>query len=108
MRIHTRQMEGASRQEALRREGDEAVEDSERTVPTRYSTEDMILGDEIVNRLERRDEDVPIRFSEAELPPSRPCRGGSSSLAWKAVGGRREGASQECHSRALRHDLRGA
>ena len=102
------QMEGASKQEALRREGDEAVEDSERTVPTRYSTEDTNRADESPSECERRDGDVPIRFSEAELPPSRPCRGGSSSLALKAVGRRGEGASQECHSRALRHDLRGA
>ena len=94
--MHICQMEGASEHEALRREGEEAEEDIECTVSTRYSTEDMTLSDESANKLERRDEDVPIVFSEAELPPSRPCRGGSSSLALQAVGRRKEGASQGC------------
>ena len=95
MWIHTRQREGTSKQEALRREGDEAAEDSEGTVSIRYSTDGIGRRHEDASKRISRDGDAPIEFSEAELPPSRPCRGGSSSLPVKAVGERREGASHE-------------
>ena len=108
MRIHTCEIEGASEQEALRREGDEAAEDSEGTVPRRYSTDGTGRRYEDANERKSCDGDVPTEFSSAELPPRHGLVGGSSSLAVKAVGERREGASQEWWSRPLRHDLRGA